>query len=201
MKLRAALPACLLAVFPLLPAAEQAAPLTLDPELYADALREVQGGTPPPSVAAKEELAESAELPEELRPEAELAARAAIDPGVMDWQAAMRDAGTELADVRLLALLQRLNPLDPPSARAEDYAAALRLHHLMLAGNARASLALASACRKGQFESGLAFIRSEALARLLEQRAAAFQLPLLPVNPQVAPSAAPQDLRQPGEST
>ncbi len=145
-----------------------AVPLTLDPELYSDALREVQAGARVPAAAP-------AETPEDT-PET-TAHAGSSSPGVEDWQAAMRDAGTELADVRLLVLLQRLNPLDPPSARAEDYAAVLRLHHLMLAGNARACLLLARACREGCFESGLLFIQSESLARLMEQRAASFHLP------------------------
>ncbi len=147
-------------------AAEQGAvapQLTLDPELYAEALREVQGLTPAPAAEAE------TQAPQEVPP-------SAAAPGVEDWQAALRDAGTELADVRLLVLMQRLNPLDPPAARAEDYAEVLRLHHLMLAGNARACLLLACACREGRFENGLLFIESEPLARLLEQRAAMFQL-------------------------
>ncbi len=158
-----------------------AAQLTLDPGLYAEALREVQGLPPAPQEAPSAEAsaaqAESASVPS-AQPSAPLKEPVSTAPGVEDWQAALRDAGTELADVRLLVLLQRLNPLDPPSARAEDYAAALRLHHLMLAGNARACLELARACRTGAFESGLHFLQSEALAAVLERRAAAFQLPL-----------------------
>ncbi len=154
--------------------AESAAQLTLDPGLYAEALREVQG-----VVALAAELPAAAEGGAPA-PEAPASAPSAT-PGVEDWQAAMRDAGTELADVRLLVLLQRLNPLDPPAARAEDYAAALHLHHLAFAGNARACLALARACRSGHFESGLIFIQSEPLAAVLERRAAAFQLPSSPV--------------------
>ncbi len=179
------------ACFPALSAetAEQGSPaaqLTLDPTLYAEALREVQGQATKPSPAAAEPPA-AAEVPEKVpgaRPEPSSA------PGVEDWQAAMRDAGTELGDVRLLVLLQRLNPLDPPAARAEDYAAALRLHHLMLAGNPRACLELARACREGALASGLAFIQDDALALLLERRAAAFQLrhPL----PSPASEVAPQ---------
>ncbi len=151
-----------------LPAAAQ---LTLDPGLYEEALREVQGGTRAATAPHAESSAPAAA-------DASSVASVASSPGVEDWQAAMRDAGTELADVRLFVLLQRLNPLDPPSARAEDYAAALRLHHLMLAGNARACLELARACREGRFESGLIFIQSESLAAVLECRAAAFQLPV-----------------------
>ncbi len=157
-------------------------PLTLDPTLYAEALQAVQSGAAPasPAAAAPDAEAGSAASPESAASELSLPITSAPSsaPSVEDWQAAMRDAGTELADVRLLVLLQRLNPLDPPSARAEDYAAALRLHHLMLAGNARACLELARACRAGQFESGLLFIQSEPLAAVLERRAAAFQLPL-----------------------
>ncbi len=158
-------------------AAEQGGvvPLTLDPTLYTEALREVQGANPLPAPGVKKEaVAEPEGTGESPVPQPKAPVSSA--PGVEDWQAAMRDAGTELADVRLLVLLQRLNPLDPPAARAEDYAAALRLHHLMLAGNARACLALARACREGHFESGLLFIQSEALSAVLERRAAAFQL-------------------------
>ncbi len=163
-------------------AGQGAAPqLTLDPELYAEALREVQGGTPPAST--------SPGIPAEaaVRGTPEPGDEVSSAPGLEDWQAAMRDAGTELADVRLLVLLQRLNPLDPPSARAEDYAAALRLHHLMLAGNARACLELARACREGHFAGGLIFIQSDSLATVLERRANAFQLP-----PAAAPEPAPE---------
>ncbi len=168
---------CLFAVNCLAATPEQegrgtAAPLTLDPLLYAEALNAVQNGADAASPAAAESPAEASV--NTAKQEVSTA------PGEEDWQAAMRDAGTELADVRLLVLLQRLNPLDPPAARAEDYAAALRLHHLMLAGNARACLALAAACRTGQFETGLHFIQSEALARVLERRAASFQLAPLP---------------------
>ncbi len=154
-------------------------PLTLDPQLYAEAWREVQGGSTAPAAApagAGEQAGDGAAAASPTSPPALSSA-----PGVEDWQAAMRDAGTELADVRLLVLLQRLNPLDPPSARAEDYAAALRLHHLMLAGNARACLELARACRDGHFTSGLIFIQSESLAVVLERRAASFQVPASPL--------------------
>ncbi len=158
-----------------------AAPLTMDPERYADALRAVHG-LPQPPAAAK--APESADTPASHSDSAA--------PGVEDWQAVMRDAGTELADVRLLVLLQRLNPLEPPAARAEDYAAVLRLHHLMLAGNARACLKLARACREGRFESGLAFIQSDALATVLERRAVQFQLPTpAPVSPEGLRPEAP----------
>ncbi len=173
---------CLAALAAALPLAAEEVParssaLTLDPEIYAEALKAVQGGAP----AA--EAANETSLP--------------TVPGVEDWQAAMRDAGTELADVRLLVLLQRLNPQESPAARAEDYAAALRLHHLMLAGNARACLELARACREGCFESGLLFLRSEALAVVLERRSALFQLPAPSAG--VERSAAPAD-RQDGAS-
>ncbi len=147
--------------------------LTLDPALYAEALREVQGVEPGVSSAATP--VESDANPA-LQSEAGEALPAPSAPAVEDWQAALRDAGTELADVRLLVLLQRLNPLDPPASRAEDYAEVLRLHHLMLAGNARACLILAAACRAGHFEGGLIFIQSAALAEVLERRAAAFHL-------------------------
>ncbi len=174
--------------------------LTLDPAGYAEALRAVHGlpqpptqraategaeapvgqpeGAPAPAEAADAEGAEAprgaAASPEAL-PAVE--GRLAAAPGVEDWQAAMRDAGTELAEVRLLVLLQRLNPLEPPATRAEDYAEVLRLHHLMLAGNARACLLLARACREGRFENGLQFIQSEGLAALLERRSAVFVVP------------------------
>ncbi len=150
--------------------------LTLDPGLYAEALREVQGLPSAPAATAPE----SAPIQAPVAPPVDKTSPAAQHAEVADWQAAMRDAGTELADVRLLALLQRLNPLDPPAARAEDYAAALRLHHLMLAGNTRAARELAHAFRTGCFESGLVFICSEGLAAVLERRAAAFQLPASP---------------------
>ncbi len=158
-------------------AAQQVPPapgaLTLDPQLYAEALRAVQEGTQAPPSAPSP----AGQVSAEGAPGAPSAPPVSTAPGVDDWQAAQRDAGTELGDIRLLVLLQRLNPLDPPSARAEDYAEALRLHHLMQEGNPRACLTLARACREGHFESGLLFIRNEALARVLEARASAFQLP------------------------
>ncbi len=160
--------------------------LTLDPGLYAEALREVQGA---PSAPAATAPASAAPIQAPVAPPVDKPSPAAQHAEVADWQAAMRDAGTELADVRLLALLQRLNPLDPPAARAEDYASALRLHHLMLAGNARAARELAHAFRTGCFESGLVFICSEGLAAVLERRAAAFQLSAVPLLPPQQPAA------------
>ncbi len=163
---------------------QTAAPLTLDPGLYAEALREVQGVAP-------------AAIPNEGKGAQKSAEQAVSSaPGAEDWQAAMRDAGTELADVRLLVLLQRLNPLEPPASRAEDYAEALRLHHLMLAGNARACLALAAACRAGKFESGLHFIQSDLLAEVLERRASAFQLAPSP-SPRLRPGVVQQGVAAP----
>ncbi len=142
-------------------AAEPAARLTLDPQLYAEALREVQGGTKPP-VEAPADTA---------KPDV------AAAPGMEDWEAAMQDAGTELGTVRLLVLMQRLNPLDPPAAREEDYAEVLRLHRLMLAGNPRACATLGRAFREGRFENGLLFIQNEDMGLRLQLRSQAFQLP------------------------
>ncbi len=193
----------------LLPAALAAeTPLTLDPVLYEEALREVQGLAPvnparpadkaeSKAAAGKAETAAPAESSGDQSPAAEPSADAS------DWQAVMMDAGTELADVRLLALLQRLNPDEPLSLRAEAYADALREHHLALAGNARACRALALAFRSGRLESGLLFIRSEALALVLDARAAAFQLPVVSpvVSPAVAPSAAASEERAEDRNT
>ncbi len=156
-------------------------PLTLDPELYADALREVQGlpaqkreAAPPQDQAAYDTSGEARgsreEMEDRLHPPS-------LPAELAEWQAAMDEAGSELSDVRLLVLLQRLNPLDPPGERADDYAAALYLHHLMLAGNRRACRELAEASRRGVLPGGLTFIKSEALAMMLEQRASALQLP------------------------
>ncbi len=134
-------------------------PLTLDPAVYAEALQEVRGQAAAP--VAKE-------LPLQGHSTA---------PDVADWQAAMRDAGTELGDVRLLVLLQRLNPQSPLTLRAEDYAEVLRLHHLMLAGNPRACASLGRAMLEGRFENGLLFIESESMGQQLLRRSQVFQLP------------------------
>ncbi len=136
--------------------------LTLDPVLYAEALREAQANAD----RARAESAASAEFSQV--------------PTAEEWQGAMLEAGTELGDVLLLALLHRLNPAEPPLLRAREYADVLRLHHLMQQGNPRACRVLARAFREGRFENGLLFLQHEGLSTLMEQRAAAFQLPSVP---------------------
>ncbi len=132
--------------------------LTLDPTLYAEALREAQHAASLPTATSRaQEMARVSEAAE--------------------WKEAMRDAGTELGDVKLLALLQRLNPQESPLLRAKDFAEVLRLHHLMLAGTPRACMVLSAAFRNGRFENGLLFVSDEALSALMAQRAAAFQPP------------------------
>lgn len=83
------------------------------------------------------------------------------------WQQAMDAAGTELLPVRLLALLQKLNPDKPMAEHAEAYAEALRLHVLATAGNREAKLRLSAAFRTGTLPCGLRFICDDAKAAAL----------------------------------
>ena len=80
------------------------------------------------------------------------------------WMAAMDAAGTELLPVRLLALLQSLNPGMPMQEHEELYAEALRLHVLAAAGNKQARAVLALAFETGRLPSGLCLMQNWQLA-------------------------------------
>ena len=67
----------------------------------------------------------------------------------------MDAAGTEHFPVRLLALLQELNPDKPMARHMEAYAEALRLHTLAAAGNKHACASLADSLLSGNLPCGL----------------------------------------------
>lgn len=85
------------------------------------------------------------------------------------WLQAMAAAGTDLQAVRLLALLQELNPQAPLAAKPEAYAEVLALHRRASSGNPAACAELAQSLRSGVLPGGLFILRSEALAARLEQ--------------------------------
>lgn len=96
------------------------------------------------------------------------AANAAVLPSVAaQWQAAMDAAGTELLPVRLLALLQQLNPHIPMQEHPALYAEALRLHVLAAAGNKQARGVLSLALETGVLPCGLHFLQDLQLAAKL----------------------------------
>ncbi len=131
--------------------------LTLDPGMYADALREVQANR-----ARAAQPADAAPAPQ---------AAALSSPEAAEWYRAMQEVGTPQADVRLILLLQQLNPL----AGVDELAAALQMHRLAMAGNASACAQLAAAFRSGTLPGGLVFIRDARLAQAVMARAV-FQL-------------------------
>lgn len=83
------------------------------------------------------------------------------------WQQAMDAAGTELMPVKLLALLQRLNPDKPMESYAALYADTLRLHVLAAAGNREARMQLAAALRVGMLPGGMRIICAASKAEAL----------------------------------
>lgn len=121
--------------------------LTLDPVVMDEMKRAVFNG-------------ESAVLPvKKIQEDAE-------QGDMAEWQAAMDAAGTEMLPVRLLALLQRLNPDKNMGKEPELYAAALKLHVLAAAGNREAKVQLADSFSRGALPNGLRFIvDTEAAAR------------------------------------
>ncbi len=161
-------------------------PLTLDPGMYADALRTVQ------EHKQKENI---------LPPSAHNrnAVPATMESEAAEWCLAMQQAGTPQCEVRLILLLQRLNP----GAGVDALAGALRLHQLVLAGNAPACGEIAEALRNGRLPGGLAFIRCEALARALDERQARFQLcPARPTGqPEQSEAQPPSDAKASGASS
>ena len=113
--------------------------LTLDPAVIEKAKRAVFGG-------------EAICMPtEEDTPSSQQAAQTPAQ----QWQCAMDAAGTEHFPVRLLALLQELNPDKPMARHMEAYAEALRLHTLAAAGNKQACASLADSLLSGNLPCGL----------------------------------------------
>jgi hypothetical protein len=113
--------------------------LTLDPAVIEKAKRAVFGG-------------EALCTPNE---EKKSAAEQAEQTPAQQWQCAMDAAGTEHFPVRLLALLQELNPEKPMTQHMEAYAEALRLHTLAAAGNKQACASLADSLITGYLPCGL----------------------------------------------
>lgn len=123
-------------------------PLTLDPAVVDEVKRAVFSG--------------------ELATEGDKTAEAtAVQGDSALWQAAMDAAGTELMPVKLLALLQRLNPDKPMDAYAAMYADTLRLHVLAAAGNREARMQLAAALRVGMLPGGMRIICDASKAEAL----------------------------------
>ncbi len=113
--------------------------LTLDPAVIEKAKRAVFGG-------------EAICMPtEEDTPSSQQTAQTPAQ----QWQCAMDAAGTEHFPVRLLALLQELNPDKPMARHMEAYAEALRLHTLAAAGNKQACASLADSLLSGNLPCGL----------------------------------------------
>ena len=75
------------------------------------------------------------------------------------WQDAMEAYGSDAMPVRLLALLQSLNPQKPLAQNEEAYTEALACHRLALSGNAAAMRQLARAFESGSL-AGLVFPQS-----------------------------------------
>lgn len=121
--------------------------LTLDPAVMDEMKRAVFNG-------------ESAVLPIKRIQDDE------VPEDVAEWQAAMDAAGTELLPVRLLALLQRLNPNMNMGKAPELYAEALKLHVLAAAGNRDAKLQISAALSRGVLPNGLRFICDNETAKL-----------------------------------
>lgn len=119
--------------------------LTLDPAVMEEAKRAVFNGEP-------------MRVPEK---------RVVLDTEQGDmalWQEAMDAAGTEMMPVRLLVLLQKLNPAKSMADESALYAEALRLHVLAAAGNREARLGLSDSFRRGVLPNGLLFICDAAAA-------------------------------------
>lgn len=113
--------------------------LTLDPAVIEKAKRAVFGG-------------EAICMPTE---EDTPSSQQAEQTPAQQWQCAMDAAGTEHFPVRLLALLQELNPDKPMARHMEAYAEALRLHTLAAAGNKQACASLADSLLSGNLPCGL----------------------------------------------
>lgn len=75
------------------------------------------------------------------------------------WYAAVEAYGTDSMPVRLLGLLQSLNPQKPIAQHTDAYTAALTCHRLALSGNAEAMRQLAQAFESGSL-AGLVFPQS-----------------------------------------
>lgn len=95
-----------------------------------------------------------------------------------EWIAAMRLSDAEARDVRLIALLHKLNPMASVEMKPEAYMEALRLHHAALRGSAEALEKLADAFESGQLGS-LRFVKDASAADYYRRRAAS-ALPGIP---------------------
>lgn len=134
------------ALLPVLPLAAQDFPdsaITLDPAAYREVMGQMQ----------------------------EKAPSAATEP-VAAWRTAMNAATPEERAVRLLALLQRLNPGVSMEATPAPYTAALLLHRRALQGESAACAALAETLRKGVTPEGLKLPKDPESAAKLEQKPA-----------------------------
>lgn len=80
------------------------------------------------------------------------------DP-LAQWYSAVEAYGTDSMPVRLMALLQSLNPQKPIAEHTAAYTAALTCHRLALSGNAEAMRQLAQAFESGSL-AGLVFPQS-----------------------------------------
>lgn len=95
-----------------------------------------------------------------------------------EWIAAMRLSDAEARDVRLIALLHKLNPMASVEMKPEAYVEALRLHHAALRGSAEALEKLADAFESGQL-GPLRFVKDASAADYYRRRAAS-ALPGIP---------------------
>lgn len=95
-----------------------------------------------------------------------------------EWIAAMRLSDAEARDVRLIALLHKLNPMASVEMKPEAYMEALRLHHAALRGSAEALEKLADAFESGQL-GPLRFVKDASAADYYRRRAAS-ALPGIP---------------------
>lgn len=95
-----------------------------------------------------------------------------------EWIAAMRLSDAEARDVRLIALLHKLNPMASVEMKPEAYMEALRLHHAALRGSTEALEKLADAFESGQLGS-LRFVKDASAADYYRRRAAS-ALPGIP---------------------
>lgn len=95
-----------------------------------------------------------------------------------EWIAAMRLCDAEARDVRLIALLHKLNPMASVEMKPEAYIEALHLHHAALRGSAEALEKLAAAFESGKL-GALRFVKDASAADYYRRRAAS-ALPNIP---------------------
>lgn len=95
---------------------------------------------------------------------------AATGDSLAQWYAAAEAYGTDAMPVRLIGLLQTLNPQKTPTSDPQAYTEALRCHRLALSGNTAAMRQLAEAFQSGTL-AGLAFPQSMAASLYFSNRA------------------------------